>query len=233
MAIPYRLRAAVNGVLARFGYKLIKRMDAASGGPVNVFDLAVRVATAEAGASFFFLQIGAYDGVAEDPIRHYIKRYHWRGLLVEPQPGPYDQLRATYQGEPQLLFENAAITERDGPVTLYVGDMNLMASVNRATAVSRSRRSARELTVRGMSLPSLMEKHNVSHVHLLQIDTEGYDFELLKQAFAVGLLPEVVRFEHTHLTKADRCAAVALLASGGYRLWQDGIDTVGVLQDAV
>ncbi len=33
-----------------------------------------------------FIQIGANDGVTNDPIHDLVKSYHWKGVLVEPLP---------------------------------------------------------------------------------------------------------------------------------------------------
>src|SRR5579864_2855167 len=47
----------------------------------------------EVGREFTFIQVGAFDGVSTDPLRKYIQTCGWRGVLVEPQPGPAAQLR--------------------------------------------------------------------------------------------------------------------------------------------
>jgi hypothetical protein len=68
---------------------------------------------------FFFLQIGANDGHTDDPIVGLVKKYHLRGLLVEPQPATFKRLVKNYQGEDQLMFENALITSCDKMVKSY------------------------------------------------------------------------------------------------------------------
>src|ERR1700681_618887 len=54
-----------------------------------------------------FVQIGANDGIKNDPIHVYVRKYHWNGLLVEPMPDFFNTLRINYMGEDQLWFENA------------------------------------------------------------------------------------------------------------------------------
>jgi hypothetical protein len=59
---------------------------------------------------FFFLNIGANDGVTGDPIYPFIERYGWRGIAVEPAPPVFERLRANYAHLPDVILEPAAIT---------------------------------------------------------------------------------------------------------------------------
>ena len=52
-------------------------------------------------------------GVFGDPLHPYIKRFAWRGVLVEPLPHLYRELIQTYAGMPGIRFENAAISRLD------------------------------------------------------------------------------------------------------------------------
>jgi hypothetical protein len=68
---------------------------------------------------FFFVQVGAFDGSCVDPIHTMVRRYCWKGLLIEPEPRAFAALQATYKGEPNLTLLNAAISDRDGMTTFY------------------------------------------------------------------------------------------------------------------
>lgn len=59
---------------------------------------------------FFFLNIGACDGVMGDPVYPLVRKYHWRGIAVEPVPYNFERLRRNYEDEPQVIVENAAIS---------------------------------------------------------------------------------------------------------------------------
>lgn len=58
---------------------------------------------------FFFVNIGANDGVAGDPIYPFVRPYGAHGLLVEPVPYVFEQLRRNYAGLPDMVFENLAV----------------------------------------------------------------------------------------------------------------------------
>jgi hypothetical protein len=59
---------------------------------------------------FFFVNIGANDGVASDPLPTLIRKYRARGLFVEPVPYVFERLRRNYSDMPDLIFENAAVS---------------------------------------------------------------------------------------------------------------------------
>ena len=76
-------------------------------------------ASAERGAGFTVLQIGANDGVSLDPLSSLVRKHGWSGVLVEPNPVNFEKLQQTYANQPQVRLERAAITTHDGTVTLY------------------------------------------------------------------------------------------------------------------
>lgn len=40
-----------------------------------------------------FIQIGANDGITDDPIRKYILNHNWKGVLVEPNASVFESLK--------------------------------------------------------------------------------------------------------------------------------------------
>src|SRR5579863_8068997 len=68
-----------------------------------------------------YLQIGAFDGIAGDPMFALIERHALRGILVEPQRWAFDQLKANYArfGASRFVFVNAAVAAENGSRTLY------------------------------------------------------------------------------------------------------------------
>ena len=64
-------------------------------------------------------------------------------------------------------------------------------------------------------------------VDVLQIDTEGYDYQVLRHFDFASSRPQVVMFEHRHLSQDDRDAADNLLVMHGYSLKRHEFDTLG------
>jgi hypothetical protein len=86
----------------------------------------------------------------------------------------------------------------------------------------------RERVVRTLPLRALLEENGTTKVDLLQIDTEGYDYEVLKTFPFDSSAPALVCFEHCHLSQSDRTAAVSLMISCGYSIEKWGKDFVCV-----
>jgi hypothetical protein len=76
------------------------------------------------------------------------------------------------------------------------------------------------------TLPSLLEKHSIKDVTLLQVDTEGYDYRVVKSALEAGIRPKLINYEHVHLNQADRLACKLMLYNAGYRFAEVVTDTL-------
>jgi FkbM family methyltransferase len=228
-----RFASFIQTIANRFGYRIEKLADE-NDDCIDVFDLVIGRLMIEQ-PDIFFLQIGANDGVTGDPIRKYIIKFHWRGVLIEPQPKVFTKLVENYKSEPQLLFENAAIAKCGGFVKLYTTGENGVESVNATLNQDILRKRAgfkvpiQELTIPAMSIPTLISKHGIKRVDLVQIDTEGYDFEIIKMIADAQLRPAVIHFEHTYLSREERRQCFSFLRERGYRLTKESIDTVAYL----
>jgi hypothetical protein len=75
-------------------------------------------------------------------------------------------------------------------------------------------------------MKSLLRETGGKAVDLLLIDTEGFDFNILKMIDFSALKPPVIAYEHAHLAKSDMVAATDLLLAQGYRLTRDNLDTI-------
>ena len=65
---------------------------------------------------FFFVNVGANDGVINDPIYPFIAKYGWRGIAVEPVPHVFERLRVNYRAFPDVVLEQVAISEQTRPI---------------------------------------------------------------------------------------------------------------------
>jgi FkbM family methyltransferase len=229
--LSWRSKQVIQRLATALGYQ-IERIRP-SPHPVNVLEIGVHLLLARR-QSPFFVQIGANDGVAGDPLRKMILKYHLRGVLVEPNPAAFLRLVANYHGEPQLRFENVAIAPSQGTRTLYFpadkNENDILGSFDRNALTRRLSRNVeiREIQVTTLPFDSIVERSGEREVDLIQIDTEGYDFEVLKMIDFDRWLPAIVNFEHIHLTTDAYIQAVDLLISHGYRTVVHGVDTMGV-----
>lgn len=173
------------------------------------------------------LQIGANDGTSGDPLVRWFGDSLWTGVLVEPVPHLANALAARYAGRPGLAIERAAIGESDGEATLYriaeqPGDpawFQQLATLDRAVLLKHPALEERivEERIPTLSVATLLKRHALTALDLLVIDTEGYDYRILRQFDLQTLRPVLILFEHQHLSAVDRAAAYRQLAAAGYR----------------
>lgn len=231
------LRASARQLLRssaqRFGYE-IRKAPLPGFTPAPVFDLAVQFLMLRRGPALRFVQVGANDGARGDPLRKYILRNAWIGVLVEPQPEVYESLKANYAGlEDRLSFENVAISDQPGTVTLYRAALapaghdgaSTVASMNAALTAMQLRQKASELQrirVPAVRLDDLIGKHGLHDLDLLQIDTEGYDWRVLQTLDLARTAPRLIQFEHGHLSPGDISRMTAHLNDHGYSLYFGG-----------
>ncbi len=193
------------------------------------YALAQRVSLAR---NFFFVQIGAFDERTLDPLFAWVQAYHWRGLLVEPQPRYFAELVENYRGVDGLEFRQIAVSVRNETRPFYtVADepgvpdwAGLLASFDRETLLSHRQflpeidALLRSEDIRCVALNDLLADVEADHIDLLQIDIEGYDHELIRILDLERFAPSIVRFEHVHLTRAQLEASVGRLIAHGYRV---------------
>src|SRR5262249_51452268 len=183
-----------------------------------------------------FIQVGAYDGVSTDPLRRYIQRCGWRGVMVEPQPGPASELRELYKDNANIIVVEAAVEGERMTRTLYTVDSdNLpkwaggLASFDRGHILKQDylfpgiEKYIRELRVDCLSFAEIIESlPSRTRLDLLQIDAEGADGRILSWFPFDRLKPAIVHWEIKNMTKLEQEAALDLLCSHGYLIARSG-----------
>jgi len=192
-----------------------------------------------------FIQIGAFDGFTNDPIHDLVERFAWRGILVEPQPEPFERLCATYSGYDGLELVNAAVGEEAGRKTMWrVADPQPSDPewIEQSTSFDRDHlirhtHGRQDLIDRivGVSTETVtleeLFARSAAPVDVLQIDAEGYDAHIVALLDKIAQRPTIVRFENRNLLPTEHADAVARLTRRGYRINVNEDDTVAVLYE--
>ena len=180
---------------------------------------------------FYFVQIGAHNGVTSDPFLTNVVSSPWHCLLVEPPPKQFSILESIYSNFERIVCCNTAIGATDSTVTMYsvredIPDLpywaSQLASLRREVLLSHADQipGLAELTVAqeipSLTLPTLVARHAWPRIDLLAIDVEGYDFEIVKQIDGLPSLPSFIYYEHRHLSREDWRASLDFLARRGY-----------------
>jgi len=179
----------------------------------------------------FVVQVGANDGRSGDPIMQAIVDYGWKGILVEPLAEPFAKLQALHADRPGLIVENLAISHEDGPTEIFVdpSGRSTLASMRPEQNVLRNKRETLEpVTIEATTFETLFGRHEVTKVDFLQIDTEGFDYQVLKHFELGRWKPLALNMEFYCLPLHERLATFALLRELGYMWKFTGMDLLAV-----
>jgi FkbM family methyltransferase len=190
------------------------------------------------GGRVSFIQIGANDGLRNDPLREHIVAAPWTGVLVEPLPSVFAQLKSNYRyvSGGRLTFVNAAISDRVGSLALYTFEDDFLATQPLERRLSYLRKSSFDrshverfvesehvpfitsVEVPVVTIASLMQDHLPRRdVDLLVIDAEGHEATIIESIDFSEFRPDAIFFESHNL--ADRSDGVfALLSQEGYSI---------------
>jgi FkbM family methyltransferase len=198
-----------------------------------------------------FVEIGANDGEQHDHLRPFILSRRWTGVMVEPVPYIFARLQANYAGIDRVRLENAAVGARDGTLPFWflvdapadersrlpdwydgIGSFSREALLGHAVHIPDIAERVVCQEVPTLTFASLCAKHGLGHVDLLVVDTEGHDWEIIRTADLGAWRPELIVYEHFHLSPADRAACAEHVRGLGYRTLEEGFDTLCLREGA-
>jgi FkbM family methyltransferase len=229
------MKQAVRALLSRMGYRIegIRYTPRQLLEPERMrtlcFDDVICHHMFEHGEECVFIQVGAYDGVSTDPLRKYIERCGWRGVMLEPQPRPAARLRELYKDNPGIVVMETALDGRRRTRTLYTveaDDISAwaggMASFDRDHILKHDylvpgiATRMRELQVECIVIEDVLEKLPGERLDLLQIDAEGADGYILSLFPFERIKPAIVQWEVKNMKRKEQEAALELLGRHRY-----------------
>lgn len=72
--------------------------------------------------------------------------------------------------------------------------------------------------VKCIKLTRLIQKYKIKKIDLLSIDAEGYDYEVIKQLDFRKTKPNIIIYEHKHLSEKDRNDCERVLKENRYNI---------------
>jgi FkbM family methyltransferase len=130
-----------------------------------------------------FIEVGAHDGITQSNTFLLEKNYGWSGLLIEPSICLFETLQIN---RPQAKCFGCALGSFDEDNTYVYGDFhgNLMDSIggkrlDDLNSDDPSHKSAQTFVLM-RSLQSILDEENLHHINLFSLDTEGYEYNILK-----------------------------------------------------
>jgi FkbM family methyltransferase len=216
-----------NRALKPFRYRIM---------PISTFRLAIE-ALHRSKKPIKFIQVGANDGVRFDDLYFTITSSRWSGLVIEPLPSMYHRLVSNYQDHPQVIPLNLAIHPTANQATIYHVKSSVLSKYpDYAAGIPSMFRShliehgvceddIEETVVPCKSLTQVSVETGFEDIDVLQIDTEGFDLQVLRTIDFTVIKPTVIKFEWMNLSPDDNEAASNLLRKHGYTLYLEHDET--------
>jgi hypothetical protein len=199
-----------------------------------------------------FIQVGANDGLRGDPVRRFILRDNWSGVLVEPLLPVYLMLKDNYAHVKKgpLFFENCAIS--DSPLDYielwsfaetFLGSLSVEDQMNYLRKSSLHKEQIMHCFPEGgdvehkikcyktrcQPLCALIDRYfSAQPIDLIFIDAEGHDDHIIKTIDFGRCKPRAIFYESHNLGSRSE-ELNAFLTKQGYRLTQLGGDAVATI----
>lgn len=157
-----------------------------------------------------FLQIGANDGKRFDPFFEFVSVNHTKleGVVLEPIRDYYHELQYNYSNYKNVVLVNKAIhndlkeaiiyrldKEKEHLVPEFAkGIASLYPEHHKKTKIQSE--FIKEELVSCISLPKLIQDYNLQNLDVMIIDTEGYDYHIVKAIDFNQIQPKIIHFEH-------------------------------------
>lgn len=192
---------------------------------------------------FFFIQVGANDGVRFDGLYQKITAIDASGIVIEPLPRYFKRLVANYEDYPGVRPLNVALHPTLDRVEIFHVDPTKVGSLPPWTHGIGSvdhdhhRRSGTpgacmtSTIVDAMPFTAVLDKFDVRRIDLLQIDTEGFDLAILEMVPFDRIKPRLIKFEVAVMDDTSKGKAFRLLARHGYRTHVEGEDGIAILDE--
>ncbi len=165
--------------------------------------------------SGFFVEFGGTDGRTMSNTYLLEKSFGWRGIIAEPAVIWHKQLIQNRK----CIVEKRAVWGVSGQELLFnqttSADLSTIDSFTDSDYHSPSRENGLRYKVQTVSLYDLLEQNNAPQViDYLSIDTEGSEYEILKNFDFESYSFRVITVEHNHTD--NRELIKVLLTSNGY-----------------
>lgn len=163
------------------------------------------------------IQVGANDGVSNDPLRRFIKETKSSVYLIEPLPFLVKKLKKLYIHQENIKVLQCAILPNkksaifyhlDEESALQMGDkwkpwFDQIGSFSKDHLLKHSTEiipHIKELNVNCYTLEQVIADEKIDDILMLHVDAEGYDIDVLKTISIEKRKPHMILFEQKHLS---------------------------------
>lgn len=190
---------------------------------------------------FNFVQVGANDGISFDFLYEFIMLRNSEGVVIEPVKEYFNELNLNYSNFPKIIKINKAVHPLKSKVVInkisplaidkYPKWVKGIASLdfNHHKKTFIDSKDILQVEVEADHLMNIINQNLANYkLDYFQVDTEGFDFEVIKMIDFDIIKPNIIKYESVNLEIEDQRALVTLLENKGYYVFNELGDTVGI-----
>ena len=164
----------------------------------------------------FFVEFGATDGINLSNTYALEKHWNWTGILVEPGKNWHQELKNNRSS----IVDHRCVWSISGESILFhenrIGELSgVLEDIGRFKIIAR-RLKKKSYKVETVSLHDLLKQHNApERITYLSIDTEGSEYEIIKDFDFNIYRPMIISIEHNY--SQDKQSVLDLLTKFKYK----------------
>lgn len=160
--------------------------------------------------------IGANDGLSFDNLFQSLDPKKVSGLVIEPSKKYFSFLNKNLKDFNKIKFLNLAVTNNDGYYPLYQLNFKGLAklpdwgkglgSFSKENLLKFEQITEEDIeleVVQGMNFNNIVKRFSFYHIDYLQIDTEGFDAEIIKMINFNSFSTLLLKFEWVNLNSIE------------------------------
>ena len=170
-----------------------------------------------------FIEVGACDGVHYSNVRRLYETYGWTGICIEPVKRNFEKLVQSYYNTSVKCIRTAVGLE-EGELDINVGINPNIPEWQSDVSTFLESETQRWEEEYGMlwekekvsikRLTTILDEQGISEIDCISIDTEGFDFDVLKSLDFTRFHPSMIVIEYGK----DKEKIISYLANIGYSL---------------
>lgn len=190
---------------------------------------------------FNFVQVGANDGVSFDFLYDFVIKRKSEGVVIEPVKEYFTELTYNYREFPEIIKVNKAVHPTEQSIVInkispdaiqkypdwVKGIASLDSNHHLKTGIDSNDIIQEE--VEANSIMNILSKNlKRKKIDYFQVDTEGFDFEVLKGLDLDYFKPIIIKYENVNLKLSDQIQLNVYLKKHDYFLFDEVGDTVAI-----
>lgn len=205
----------------------------------------------------FVVQVGAFDGKTNDDLFPFLYRNKkWKAILIEPMFEPFEKLKENYEYRKNIAFIHVAITLKKGTTQVWtvpyeelnnpelpdwvtgctttVPGINPLFGMN---CTSEEFETIKPHITLGLIdtdiLQNIFDDLKVKKVDIFQVDTEGLDWDVIRQLNFDVFTPQIIHYETITMDDDQNGECIYFLNSIGYELFKYRQNMTAVLKEGI